>query len=96
MPAQSPALTSAGGILDTDANPRQIFVMRGMRDNPTQPDVYRLDMTQPDAIMLSAQFQLQPQDVIYVGTAASATFNRVLNQVLPTIQTMFYVKQLTH
>ena len=90
------ALAQAGGILDTDANPRQIYVMRGMKDNPTKPEAYRLDLTQPDAIMLSAQFQLQPQDVIYVGTAASATFNRVLNQVLPTIETMFYVKQLTH
>lgn len=89
------ALTQAGGILDTDANPRQIFVMRGMKDNPTQPEIYRLDMTKPDAIMLSSQFQLKPLDVVYVGTAASATFNRVLQQVLPTIQTVFYLKQIT-
>lgn len=89
------ALTQAGGILDTDANPRQIFVMRGMKDNPTQPDIYRLDMTKPDAIMLSSQFQLKPLDVVYVGTAASTTFNRVLQQVLPTIQTVFYLKQIT-
>ena len=89
------ALTQAGGILDTDANPRQIFVMRGMKDHPTTPDVYRLDMTQPDSIMLSAQFQLQPLDVVYVGTAASTTFNRVLQQILPTVQTVFYLKQLT-
>jgi polysaccharide biosynthesis/export protein len=88
------ALTQAGGILDTDANPRQIFVMRGMKDNPTQPDIYRLDMTKPDAIMLSSQFQLKPLDVVYVGTAASTTFNRVLQQVLPTIQTVFYLKQI--
>ncbi|SDD48840.1 polysaccharide biosynthesis/export family protein [Paraburkholderia lycopersici] len=89
------ALTQAGGILDTDANPRQIFVMRGMKDNPTQPEIYRLDMTKPDAIMLSSQFQLKPLDVVYVGTAASTTFNRVLQQVLPTIQTVFYLKQIT-
>jgi len=88
------ALTQAGGILDTDANPRQIFVMRGMKDNPTQPEIYRLDMTQPDAIMLSSQFQLKPLDVVYVGTAASTTFNRVLQQVLPTIQTVFFLKQI--
>ncbi|HTH58867.1 MAG TPA: polysaccharide biosynthesis/export family protein [Paraburkholderia sp.] len=89
------ALTQAGGILDTDANPRQIFVMRGAKDNPTNPEIYRLDMTQPDAIMLSSQFRLQPMDVVYVGTASSATFNRVLQQVLPTIQTVFYLKQIT-
>jgi polysaccharide export outer membrane protein len=89
------ALTQGGGILDTDANPRQIFVMRGMRDHPTKPEVFRLDMTQPDSIMLSSQFQLQPLDVVYVGTAASTTFNRVLQQVLPSVQTLFYLKQLT-
>jgi polysaccharide export outer membrane protein len=89
------ALTQAGGILDTDANPRQIFVMRGMREHPTTPEVFRLDMTQPDSILLSSQFQLQPMDVVYIGTAASTTFNRVLQQVLPSVQTLFYLKQLT-
>ncbi|SMG21958.1 polysaccharide biosynthesis/export family protein [Paraburkholderia susongensis] len=89
------ALTQAGGILNTDANPRQIFVMRGMRENPTTPEVFRLDMTQPDSIMLSSQFQLQPMDVVYIGTAASTTFNRVLQQILPTVETAFYLKQLT-
>jgi polysaccharide export outer membrane protein len=89
------ALTQATGILDTDANPRQIFVMRGMQDHPTKPEVYRLDMTQPDSIMLSSKFQLQPLDVVYVGTAASTTFNRVIQQVLPAIQSVFYIKEMT-
>lgn len=89
------ALTQATGILDTDANPRQIYVMRGVKDNPTHPEVFRLDMTQPEAIMLSSKFQLQPLDVVYVGTSASATFNRVIQQVLPSLQTLFYLKELT-
>ncbi|MBN3791237.1 polysaccharide biosynthesis/export family protein [Burkholderia sp. Ac-20353] len=89
------ALTSGGGILDTDANPRKVYVMRGMRDNPTKPEVFRLDMTQPDALMLSSRFQLQPLDVVYVDTAGSVQFNRVLQQVLPTIQTIFFMRQIT-
>jgi polysaccharide export outer membrane protein len=90
------ALTQATGILDTDANPRQIYVLRGMKDHPTTPEVYRLDMTQPNAIMLSSQFQLQPLDVVYVGTAFSTTFNRVIQQVLPAIQSVFYIKELAN
>jgi polysaccharide export outer membrane protein len=90
------ALTQATGILDTDANPRQIYVLRGMKDHPTTPEVYRLDMTQPNAIMLSSKFQLQPLDVVYVGTALSTTFNRVIQQVLPAIQSVFYIKELTN
>jgi polysaccharide export outer membrane protein len=89
------SLTNAGGILDTDANPRQIYVIRGMQSKPTTPDVYRLDMTQPDALLLQTQFQLQPLDVVYVGTASSVQFNRVLQQVLPTLQALFFTKQLT-
>jgi len=89
------ALAAGGGILDTDANPRQIFVMRGMKDNPTKPEIYRLDMTQPDSIMLASQFQLKPLDVVYVGTASSATFNRLLQQILPSVQTVFYVREMT-
>jgi polysaccharide export outer membrane protein len=66
-----------------------------MKDNPTHPEVYRLDMTQPDSIMLSSKFQLQPLDVVYVGTSPGATFNRVIQQVLPSVQTLFYLKELT-
>jgi polysaccharide biosynthesis/export protein len=89
------SLTTAGGILDTDANPRQIYVIRGMSSHPDTPEVYRLDMTQPDALLLSTQFRLQPFDVVYVGTAAAVQFNRLLQQVLPTLQTIFFTKQLT-
>lgn len=89
------SLTTAGGILNTDANPRQILVIRGMRTRPNAPDIYRLDMTQPDALLLSTQFKLQPFDVVYVGTAAAVQFNRLLQQVLPTLQALFYTKELT-
>jgi polysaccharide biosynthesis/export protein len=89
------ALTQAGGVLDTDANVRQIYVVRGARANPGSPDIYRLDMSQPDSLLLATQFQLNPQDVVYVGTAGAVQFNRLINQVLPTLQTLFYLKQLT-
>jgi polysaccharide export outer membrane protein len=89
------ALTQAGGILDTDANARQIYVVRGAREKPASPDIYRLDLTQPDSLLLSTQFQLRPLDVVYVGTAGAVQFNRLVNQVLPTLTTIFYLKQLT-
>ncbi|SAL14181.1 polysaccharide export protein [Caballeronia udeis] len=89
------ALTQAGGVLDTDANARQIYVVRGTREKPGSPDIYRLDLTQPDSLLLSTQFQLHPLDVVYVGTAGAVQFNRMVNQVLPTLQTLFYLKELT-
>ncbi|AOJ05267.1 MULTISPECIES: polysaccharide biosynthesis/export family protein [Burkholderia] len=89
------ALTAGGGILDTDANPRQIYVLRDLKDKPNTPDIFRLDMTQPDALMLSSRFQLKPLDVVYVGTTESVRFNRLLQQVFPTIQSIYYMKQIT-
>ncbi|MDR5850221.1 polysaccharide biosynthesis/export family protein [Caballeronia sp. LZ003] len=89
------ALTQAGGVLDTDANVRQIYVVRGVRANPSQPDIYRLDMSQPDSLLLSTQFQLRPQDLYYVGTAGAVQFTRLITPVVPPLQTIFYLKQLT-
>lgn len=89
------AITAGGGILDTDANPRQVYVLRDLQDKPDMPEIYRLDMTQPDALMLSSRFQLKPLDVVYVGTAGSVQFNRLLQQIFPTIQSIYYMKQIT-
>ncbi|MCY1249311.1 hypothetical protein D9M72_628320 [compost metagenome] len=66
-----------------------------MRDSPTTPEVFRLDMSQVDALLLSTQFRLEPLDVVYVGTSDAVRFNRVLEQITPTIQTLFFTKELS-
>ncbi|WP_437324172.1 polysaccharide biosynthesis/export family protein [Sorangium sp. So ce381] len=88
------ALAGVNSIDIRTADPRQIFVVRGMRDKPQTPDVYRLDMTQVDAMLLSTQFRLEPLDVVYVGTSDAVRFNRVLEQITPAIQTLFFSKEL--
>jgi polysaccharide export outer membrane protein len=88
------ALTSASSMAPESADPRQIYVIRGAKDDPTHPTIYRVDMTQIDAILLTTQFQLKPLDVVYVGTASAVRFNRILNQIAPTIQTLFYTTQI--
>jgi polysaccharide biosynthesis/export protein len=60
----------------------------------TTPDIYRLDMTQVDALMLMTKFDLQPRDVVYVQIASSARFNRLLDLITPSLQTLFFTKQL--
>ncbi len=67
-----------------------------IKDSALVPLVYRLDMTQVDAIMLMTRFELQPRDVVYVQVASSARFNRFLDQLTPTIQTIFFTKELVH
>ncbi|WP_347555463.1 polysaccharide biosynthesis/export family protein [Robbsia sp. KACC 23696] len=89
------AVTGAQGVDNTAANVREVFVFRGGRDNPTEPQIYQLDMTQPGSLLLAAQFQMDPLDVVYVGTAKGVRFNRVLALVTPTLSSLFYLKQLS-
>ncbi|BDB25614.1 exopolysaccharide biosynthesis protein BceE [Cupriavidus sp. TA19] len=89
------ALAGVNSIDVRYADPRQIFIIRGMRDSPTTPEVFRLDMSQVDALLLSTQFRLEPLDVVYVGTSDAVRFNRVLEQITPTIQTLFFTKELS-
>jgi polysaccharide biosynthesis/export protein len=67
----------------TAANPAKIYVIRGSYD---APEIYHLDASSPDAILLAAQFPLQARDVVYVSTYELSRFNRVVTQILPTIQ----------
>jgi polysaccharide export outer membrane protein len=87
------ALTGAGSLDVKTGDPRFVYVVRGA-DKTLTPDVYQLDMTQVDALMLMTKFELQPKDVVYVQVSSAARFNRALEQITPTLQSIFYTVQL--
>jgi polysaccharide export outer membrane protein len=74
------------GLDPVFANPGQIFVFRGQYD---APEIYHLDASSPDALLLAVQFQLEPRDVIFVSTYALGRFSRVVGQILPTVQALW-------
>ncbi len=76
------AINETGGLEPSVANVGQIFVIRGSYD---APNIYRLDASSPDALLLASQFQLRPRDVVFVSTYKLAQWNRVIGQILPTI-----------
>jgi polysaccharide biosynthesis/export protein len=88
--AVSPAQV-AGAVTNwldpTVANPAKIYVIRGSYN---APQIYHLDASSPDAILLATEFPLQPRDVVYVSTYELSRFNRVIGQILPTIQSIWY------
>ncbi|RFU47917.1 polysaccharide biosynthesis/export family protein [Paraburkholderia sp. DHOC27] len=88
------ALTGAGSLDIATGDPHFVYVIRGA-DKTLTPDVYQLDMTQVDALMLMTKFDLQPKDVVYVQVSSAARFNRALAQITPTLQTLFYTWQLS-
>lgn len=86
------ALTLSGSLDPNSADPQHIYVIRG---DFARPRIYWLDAKTPDALLLAEHFELQPNDVMYVSSATVARWNRFLNQVLPTLQTLYFTKTLT-
>lgn len=88
------AITGAGGLAVQSSDPRLVYVIRGVDKTPN-PEIFKLDMTQVDAVMLMTKFELQPKDVVYVQVANSARFNRLLDQITPALNTLFFYRAIS-
>ena len=80
------ALADSGGLDPIAGNPGKIYVIRG---NYAAPDIYHLDASSPDALLLATQFQLRPRDIVYVSTYNVSRVNRVMLQILPAVQVLY-------
>jgi polysaccharide biosynthesis/export protein len=90
------ALTDAGGINLAVADTRNIYVLRGNEvfdANATlrgiRPEIFHLDARSGTALILAEAFELEPRDIIYVSSTDVVRFNRVMLQILPTVQTIW-------
>jgi polysaccharide export outer membrane protein len=77
------AIGDSAGFDPLTSNPGGVYVFRGRYEAPR---VYRLDARSPDALLLAVQFELEPHDVVYVSTYGLSSWNRVVQQLLPTVQ----------
>ena len=85
------ALSLSGWLKPDTANPRYIYIIRG---DYARPQIFWLDARTPDRLLLAERFSLQPRDVLYVSSAPAARWNRALNQLLPTIQAIWYTQAI--
>ncbi len=85
------AILAGGGINDNLANPSRIYVIRGGLDKPS---VFQLDAGSADAMLLATAFELNKQDVVYVSPAAISRWNRLMSQILPTVQALWQTNNL--
>jgi polysaccharide biosynthesis/export protein len=86
-------LGDAGGLSLETADAARVFVFRGAYE---KPQIYWLDARSPDSMLLANGFELQPQDVVYVATAGLVTWDRIITQILPTVQTLYETKVLVN
>ena len=89
------ALTRSGGLNQVTSNAEGIFVIR---PNAPQDDklatVYQLNVKNAVAFAVGTQFMLQPSDIVYVTTAPVTRWNRVLSQVLPSLNALITAERV--
>ncbi|WP_089724495.1 polysaccharide export protein [Modicisalibacter muralis] len=88
-------IAQAGGIREGSANASGIFVIRrNPEPSDTYATVYQLNADNAAAFVLGSQFMLEPTDVIYVTAAPLARWNRVLDQLLPSLTTIYQATEI--
>lgn len=95
------ALSGAEGINLSTADTRGVYVIRAVptvlpdgSPGAVQADIYQLDLRDASALVLADAFQLQPRDLVYVSSSGLVRWNRVVQQILPTITTLFQTDRL--
>ena len=85
------ALTDAGGFAQATADASGIFVVRKAPENTGKIAlVYQLNARNATALILADQFQLEPRDIVYVTAAPIARWNRLIAQIVPTAQAIYF------
>ena len=83
------ALNNSGGIDESSADAKGIFVMRASNSSSKIADVFQLDASRASMLILSTQFQLKPMDLVYVTSAPIARWNKVIQQLLPSFTSAY-------
>lgn len=82
---------ATAGVNQNAADPERIFVLRQGTDKPL---AYHLDASEPSALILATAFELQPLDVVFISTSNLTRWNRVLSQLMPTVQTLWTIDRI--
>lgn len=90
------ALTDAGGFNERTADANGIFVLRkrDFQKDGVLADVYQLHAKNVASLVLAEQFELQPQDIVYVTSAPLARWNKVISLLLPSLSTVDAIQDI--
>lgn len=85
------ALADAGGFAQATANASGVFVIRKAPEETGKiAEVFQLHARNATALVLADQFTLQPRDIVYVTAAPIARWNRLIAQIVPTAQAVYF------
>jgi len=78
------ALGNAGGISQSSGDASQVYVVRGQKEG--HRTVYHLNASTPEAMATADEFELKPNDVVFVDASALVKWSRVVSLILPSTQ----------
>ena len=85
------ALADAGGFAQATADASGVFVIRKAAEESGKiADVFQLHARNATALVLADQFTLQARDIVYVTAAPIARWNRLIAQIVPTAQAVYF------
>ncbi len=78
----SSALAQAKGLNQATSKGKDVYILRP-KDFEGKPRIFKSDMSSPTGYLVAGEFNLQAQDIVFVGTAGVTSWARFINQVLP-------------
>jgi len=86
------AITRSGGLQQSRANARGVLVFRA---DGELTQVFQLDTKTPAGLLLGTRFVLEPLDVVYVLRSPLQRWNDTIVRLLPSVQAVRTVDDLT-
>jgi polysaccharide export outer membrane protein len=80
------ALYSEGGFNIKTGDPSEIYVLRGTKQSDAVT-AYHLDARNVANLIIATQFSMRPNDVIFVAEQPITRWNRVVQQIVPSLIT---------
>lgn len=79
-------LYESGGFEVATGNPREIYVLRASGDATVT--AWRLNAANAINLSLSTQFEMRPNDIVFIESQPITVWNRAVSQALPSLLTL--------
>jgi polysaccharide export outer membrane protein len=78
----SVALARAKGLNQSTSKGKEVYILRP-NDYQGKPRIFKSDISSPTGYLVAGEFNLQAEDIVFIGTAGVTSWSRFINQVLP-------------